>query len=591
MKTFEYVPYDKKGKYVPFTRYAFFLGIIPNLISVLLVFLYSVNFVNIDLKTMLLASGWVVLITAFGQMVAAPVTNKFISQKISTKLNLWSTVGLDEKERTTLIKEVLRFPFIKSLEVYFHFFVCSIELTLVMIFILKVDTYTSGVMFITLIAASFLAMILSLSVNEQVCSKIAIKLYDEGIDRKNISEKKYFGMSLTFAFVLHIVVPVLFGAIFTVLTGMQSFYAEGDKNWFLRVIYVSITDIAFFSVLTGLFFLKIRSYSGLMHDGLEAISKNSSDKLTLFPVDLATEFSYALHLVNKTIIYFNSMMTKTANINERIVSSATNLSAVSKETESTAMEQSTSVEEILATMVNTESLSHTIESKIREVIKVAQKTTEDVNTNFKNLHDNLNKMKEITDSNQTTILGIQSLCTKINNVRDIVNLIDSVAEQTKIIAFNAELEASMINSSDESFHNVAIEIRTLADKTMNLTKEIKEKINEIQRASETLILTSQNCTGKIKEGNALTERLEKKFHGIKFSAVTTAEDSQEIVDYVQEQTNSYNQLVSVLSQINTGVKGFSESSQLITTTVASLQNSAGYLRNLNKNFHSTGESL
>lgn len=575
----EYEPY-KKGRFNSFTGYVFKTGVIPNMVSALLVFVYSVNFVDVPFTTALRIGLWVVAIAGTAQFCFAPITNKFISQQLSTKLNVWASVGMNTAERTTLLKSILRFPLIKSFETYFHFFSCAVILSIVTRHVIHLNNYNSIVFMISLFAASYLAMIVSLNINEIVASKIAIQLYKQGIDRNILKKKNFFGMSLRLAFILYIAVPIIFGGVFTALAGYQSF-TGGDEHWIYRVIYVSITDICFMVFLTVLYFRKINNYAKLMQIGLKSINDNRLDGTRLFPVDLATEFSYALHLVNKTIIYFSSMMERTSKINERIIASSQDLSSVSKETETTAIAQSTNVEEILATMVNTAQLSKNIESKIQEVIKVARKTTDDVNNNFRMLNENLAKMREITDSNQTTILGIQSLCSKINNVRDIVNLIDSVAEQTKIIAFNAELEASSILSGDENFLNVANEIRSLADKTMVLTKEIKEKISDIQDASETLILASQKCMEKIKEGNELTEKLEKKFRGIKFSAVTTAEDSQDIIDFVQQQTASFNQLVQVLSTINAGVKNFSESSQLISDTVANLQKSSSHLQKLN----------
>ena len=145
----------------------------------------------------------------------------------------------------------------------------------------------------------------------------------------------------------------------------------------------------------------------------------------------------------------------------------------------------------------------------------------DIEHDSSSIKQNLEKMQEIILANQSSIMGIQSLSNKIKSIWDIVNLIDGVADQTKIIAFNAELEAENIQESKQKFKNVAQDIRTLADNVMILTKEIKNQIQQIQNASSQLIDTGVDCTTKINQGNSLTQELEEKFKTITNSASQT----------------------------------------------------------------------
>ena len=85
---------------------------------------------------------------------------------------------------------------------------------------------------------------------------------------------------------------------------------------------------------------------------------------------------------------------------------------------------------------------------------------------------------------------IKELNTKMNGIWDIVGIINNVADQTKIIAFNAELEASSSGEAGKNFHIVATEIRRLSDTILDSIKEIKIVIDEIQKASDRLILDS-----------------------------------------------------------------------------------------------------
>ena len=79
---------------------------------------------------------------------------------------------------------------------------------------------------------------------------------------------------------------------------------------------------------------------------------------------------------------------------------------------------------------------------------------------------------------------------------------------------NAELEASKVGSNSTMFQDEAKKIKQLAADTLNLTKDIKDKIHGIENATTHLIETGQNCMNKIKEGAEISLDLKNKFNVI-----------------------------------------------------------------------------
>ncbi|MBP5158234.1 MAG: hypothetical protein ILP18_10235, partial [Treponema sp.] len=184
---------------------------------------------------------------------------------------------------------------------------------------------------------------------------------------------------------------------------------------------------------------------------------------------------------------FKAMRRGERETGRQIFTETQNLAISAKQNVATAQDQTAAVKEIVATMEENNALSENIASKIQDVSAVAGKTSGDVSDGVSHLENNVAQLHEIAVANQNTIDGIKVLGDKINNIWDIVTLINSVADQAKIIAFNAELEASSAGEAGKNFHIVATEIRRLADGIIDGTKEIKEKINEIQQSSDRLI--------------------------------------------------------------------------------------------------------
>ena len=235
-----------------------------------------------------------------------------------------------------------------------------------------------------------------------------------------------------------------------------------------------------------------------------------------------------------------------------------------KENTQTSQDQNAAVKEIVSTMEDSNSMTETISRRIQEVSAVASKTSADVISGVDILMQNVDKLHEISQANSKTIECIKSLGEKINSIWEIVSLINSVADQAKIIAFNAELEASSAGEAGKNFHIVATEIRRLANGIIDGTVEIRERISEIQQSSDSLILISESGTEKVDEGCQKAKELEEMFSSLKTSAEVTADSSKEITDIVGQQTESSNQILIALKQIAFGVEAFSNATDRIS---------------------------
>ena len=243
-----------------------------------------------------------------------------------------------------------------------------------------------------------------------------------------------------------------------------------------------------------------------------------------------------------------------------------NLVVAAKENAATAQDQSAAVKEIVATMEDSNALSENIASKIHDVSKVAEKTSVDVAKGVASIEQNVRQLHAIFDANQQTIDGMKVLSERIESIWDIVTLINNVADQAKIIAFNAELEASSAGEAGKSFRIVANEIRRLSDGIIDGTKEIKERINEIQHSSDSLILASESGTEKINEGYENAKDLGEMFNSIKNSAEVTATSAGEITEIISQQTTASEQILIALKQISAGVENFTVATDNISTS-------------------------
>jgi methyl-accepting chemotaxis protein len=276
--------------------------------------------------------------------------------------------------------------------------------------------------------------------------------------------------------------------------------------------------------------------------------------------ELAVFFNQVVDAFEKLVYEMKSAVTV-------LLESTHSLGASTMEISSTANEQAASVKEILSTMEDSDTLSKGVAVKIQEVVKIANNTKENVGKGFTLIQGSLDKMTEIRGTNGNTIGGIKHLGGQIDSIWEIVNIINGIADQTKIIAFNAELEAAAAGDAGRNFQIVASEIRRLADDTVDSTNEIKAKINEIQHASDKLIIASEEGTQRIKEGWDISHHIRGVFEDVLSSSEISAVSADDISRSIRMQVSSFEQIFLTLKQISESIDSFVESTQ--STTEAS----------------------
>ncbi len=227
----------------------------------------------------------------------------------------------------------------------------------------------------------------------------------------------------------------------------------------------------------------------------------------------------------------------------------------------TSTEMSSSVAEITSTMEELSASSTQIADHSKSVVDIANQTLDGSRKGSEAMQMVLGRMTDIRTDNQHSLQEIVDLGAKSKQISKVMEIINAVADQTKLIAFNAALEASSAGEAGKRFSVVAGEIRRLADSVTDSTSEIETKISEIQDSISRLVITSEKGASGIAAGTAASTNTADRLGEIVNAATHTTSAAQQISLSTQQQKTASNQVVVALREI---VTASSHTAQSIT---------------------------
>jgi methyl-accepting chemotaxis protein len=121
-------------------------------------------------------------------------------------------------------------------------------------------------------------------------------------------------------------------------------------------------------------------------------------------------------------------------------------------------------------------------------------------------------------------------------ISDIIGVIDEIARQTNLLALNAAVEAARAGEAGRGFAVVASEVRSLAQRSSQAAKDIKDLIN--------------NSSGQVQEGVELVNRAGTSLNEILASIKKVADIVSDIASASAEQATGLEQVGKALTQMD-----------------------------------------
>ena len=180
----------------------------------------------------------------------------------------------------------------------------------------------------------------------------------------------------------------------------------------------------------------------------------------------------------------------------------------------------------------------------------AQNTRSEAESGASGVEESAIAIHEIRNQASSLMENMGVLAEKSNAIGNIMNIIDDIADQTNLLALNAAIEAARAGEAGRGFAVVADEVRKLAEKTMEATKDVASAIKEIQDVAANNTAAMENTTKNINRTSELANNSSQVLESIVNIAHSTEQEIQHIAQLTEEQAQVSQELSSSMNQVH-----------------------------------------
>ncbi|MBY7877645.1 methyl-accepting chemotaxis protein [Vibrio fluvialis] len=227
----------------------------------------------------------------------------------------------------------------------------------------------------------------------------------------------------------------------------------------------------------------------------------------------------------------------------------------------------TSVQEMVATIGEISESTNVAVEGVQQAVRNAENGRSVVESTLKNID-------QLSTTLQSSQQSIASLNGHVEKIGGAVTIIQSIAEQTNLLALNAAIEAARAGEQGRGFAVVADEVRSLATRTHQSTEEITKVVSAIQAQMSLVISDIDQCNSQGQETLHASHQLDESLRQIITDMSTIQANSERIASAIEEQGIVMNQVSGSIAELNTISENNMHSAQEVLSEVDSVSQQA-----------------
>jgi methyl-accepting chemotaxis protein len=241
--------------------------------------------------------------------------------------------------------------------------------------------------------------------------------------------------------------------------------------------------------------------------------------------------------------------------------------AMANEQDAVVTETTATVNEVRATVTETAERAQSVAETAQISVDISRSGTDAVSETISGMDVIRRRVEDIADN-------ILVLSEHTQQIGEIIATVNNLADQSRMLALNASVEAARAGEEGKGFAVVAMEVRNLADQNRDATVQVREILGEIQRATNSAVMVTEEGSKGVDQGQTLVNKAGNSIRDLARAIEDAAMAAMQIAASTRQQTIGMDQLTGAMRTIKHATTETVSSTMQVEASVQRLRDAA-----------------
>lgn len=317
---------------------------------------------------------------------------------------------------------------------------------------------------------------------------------------------------------------------------------------------------------------------------LASIADGGGDLSRRLPTERGDEVAALAHNFNRVMEHIAQIIRDVIDVTDQVDK---NVHAMTKATDSTAQasaQQTQQIEQIATALQELSASAEEVARNASDTAEHTRQTSELADESDRAVTSSSVAVQQLTEQIEATASRIQVLQDSSGSIGSVMEVINTIAEQTNLLALNAAIEAARAGEQGRGFAVVADEVRALAQKTQNSTEEIGQIVTQLQRAADEAHESMRNSVNSVQETSTSSAKVAESLGAMREKIDRINDMNHHIASASQQQNAVAAEVSKIITTIQSLAENMFQDAQVVRDNSTELARESIELNNQLNNF-------
>ncbi|MDP2169362.1 MAG: protoglobin domain-containing protein [Rhodocyclaceae bacterium] len=337
-------------------------------------------------------------------------------------------------------------------------------------------------------------------------------------------------------------------------------------------IHGMMTDLKGISMSKGEIEARVKSYAAFIEDVAHG---NLKQRVIVAGSDELAQLGGNLNSMTESL---QSMAREVGTASNAMFSTLAQMQGAISAQSAGAAEQAAAVNQTTATMEEIKQMAAQTLAKTQDFGTLAERTRREGEQGLQTLEQASRGMEAIRQRVEAIAQTILALSEQTQQIGEITAVVTGLAQQSKMLALNASIEAAKAGEAGKGFAVVAAEVKELAEQSQQSTAQVQKILQDIRHATDRAVMATEEGSKGVDAGVVLVQKSGEVMRQLNEVIREGALASQQIIAAVKQKFVGIEQVSLAMGEINKVTGQFVASTQQTKEAASNLTEVAGKLK-------------